>query len=248
MKRIVITFLLMSSALAFPQSTVVSAPIVVSKPATYADIVSLWASGACSGFLKSDGTCGDSGSSGGGGGGISGLTTGYIPLAGSATTLTSNSHLNDGVTTASVITSSEQVTAPAYTTNGSAPGNISLAPGSGNIAALPNGSGGFAAPASGGTAYLFKLPATVAAGVLHTARQPHWGRSERVRHHHWSDKSRDGCRWCTARGERRFVVCNSQRTGHAAYIRHLRQQLHRSRDGRDDRPDNQLNLHHCIRF
>lgn len=37
----------------------------------------------------------------------SGMTAGYIPLAGSATTITGNSHLDDGVTTASTITSTE---------------------------------------------------------------------------------------------------------------------------------------------
>jgi len=46
---------------------------------------------------------------GGGGGGISGLTSGYLPLAGSSTTLTGNSHLDDGVTTAATITSTEPI-------------------------------------------------------------------------------------------------------------------------------------------
>jgi hypothetical protein len=38
---------------------------------------------------------------------ISGLTAGYIPLAGSATTLTGNSHIDDGVTVYGAITGSE---------------------------------------------------------------------------------------------------------------------------------------------
>jgi hypothetical protein len=41
--------------------------------------------------------------------GISGLTANYIPLAGSATTITANSHIDDGATTASTLTASEQV-------------------------------------------------------------------------------------------------------------------------------------------
>ena len=50
---------------------------------------------------------------------------------------------------------------------GTSPGAFSLAAGIGSIAALAANSGGFAAPATGGTAYLIKLPATVAAGIPH---------------------------------------------------------------------------------
>ena len=42
-------------------------------------------------------------------GGISGLTVGYIPVAGSTTSLTGNSHIDDGVTTGGTITSTEPI-------------------------------------------------------------------------------------------------------------------------------------------
>jgi hypothetical protein len=45
----------------------------------------------------------------GGSSGISGLTAGYIPKAGSSTTINANSALDDGVTTASTITSTEPI-------------------------------------------------------------------------------------------------------------------------------------------
>jgi hypothetical protein len=52
----------------------------------------------------------------GGSSGISGLTANFIPLAGSATTITANSHLDDGVTTAATITSSEPLNATTLST------------------------------------------------------------------------------------------------------------------------------------
>lgn len=69
------------------------------------------------GLLTTTGAaCGTSGS------GITGLTSGYIPLAGSATTLTANSHVDDGVTTAATVTSTEPIVAPSITTSGAGAG------------------------------------------------------------------------------------------------------------------------------
>lgn len=70
------------------------------------DVIGLW-TGSCSSttFLRGDGACAAaSGSSG-----ISGLTAGFIPIAGSATTITANSHIDDGVTTPSILTSTEPI-------------------------------------------------------------------------------------------------------------------------------------------
>jgi hypothetical protein len=70
---------------------------------TYADVVALFGSGSCSGYLKNDGTCGTPAGSGT----VSGQANGVIPLATASTTIGAQSHLDDGVTTANTITSSE---------------------------------------------------------------------------------------------------------------------------------------------
>jgi hypothetical protein len=52
---------------------------------------------------------------------------------------------------------------------GTTPSALSLPAGTGIIPALPANSAGFAAPVTGGTAYVFKMPATITAGILHAA-------------------------------------------------------------------------------
>ena len=59
--------------------------------------------------------------------------------------------------------------AASFAGTGTTPSELTLPAGTGNIAALPSNSAGFAAPASGGTSYLFKMPATITAGILHAA-------------------------------------------------------------------------------
>jgi hypothetical protein len=60
MKLITVVFLMTFTSAAISQSTSIS----VTRPATYSDIVGLFGSGSCSGFLKSDGTCATAGGSG----------------------------------------------------------------------------------------------------------------------------------------------------------------------------------------
>jgi len=67
---------------------------------TFSDVVVLWAGGSCSGYLKSDGTCGTSSSSG-----LSGMTASQVPIAATATTVTSSKQLagsGAGITTGPV--------------------------------------------------------------------------------------------------------------------------------------------------
>jgi hypothetical protein len=61
------------------------------------------------------------------------------------------------------------LTCASITSSSTTPGKVSLAAGTGNIPALSSNSAGFAAPVSGGTSYLLKLPATITAGILHAA-------------------------------------------------------------------------------
>src|SRR5208283_1737321 len=58
------------------------------------------------------------------------------------------------------VLSGGNVQANSYTATGMTPGAISVSAGSGSIPALTTNSAGFAAPVTGGTAYLAKLPAT----------------------------------------------------------------------------------------
>lgn len=95
-------------------------------------------------------------------------TSGYVPLF-TGSTVIGNSHLDDGITTAGTVTSSEPFSAPSYTTTGTTPGADSLTAGTGSVPALKANSSGFAAPVTGGTSYLFKLPPTITAGILHAA-------------------------------------------------------------------------------
>jgi hypothetical protein len=85
-----------------------------SRPSAFADVVALWAGGACSGLLKGDGTCPASS------GGLTGLTNGYIPQAISSTDI-GNSFINYGITNAGAYTSTKDIYAPSFHGTGSGP-------------------------------------------------------------------------------------------------------------------------------
>ena len=72
--------------------------------AASADVIGLW-TGSCtsSTFLRGDGAC----ASASGSTGISGGTANFIPVFGTSTTITGNSHIDDGSTTAGVLTATE---------------------------------------------------------------------------------------------------------------------------------------------
>ncbi|MFZ0963215.1 MAG: hypothetical protein WAO35_20330 [Terriglobia bacterium] len=94
---------------------------------TYASVVSLFASGSCSGYLYSNGTCSTPSGS------LSGLTTGYIPQATSSTAIGNTSPvLDNGITTANTLTyaGTGGVTAPQFTANGTGPLTLTSASGS----------------------------------------------------------------------------------------------------------------------
>jgi hypothetical protein len=96
-----------------------------------------------------------------GGGNVSGLTNGYIPLAGSATTITGNSPLDYGVTTASTVTSSANLAV----NNPSAPSQFSLTPTT-HAPSVVAGAVTVAAPASVGTAGTYVLPSAPGTGTV----------------------------------------------------------------------------------
>ena len=84
------------------------------------------------------GTCG-----GGGGGGISGLTLNFIPKAGSSTTLTANSALDDGVTTAATITSSEPIAITGATHGITIPAGTAVAGAAGKVVFSSDATNGY---------------------------------------------------------------------------------------------------------
>lgn len=98
-------------------------------------------------------------------------TTGFLSLF-TGSTVIGNSHLDDGITTASTVTSSETVAAPSFqgTSTTTGPASFSFPFNTGSISTLPTGSTGFAGPSSaGGTAWLGFLNGATAAGIAHAA-------------------------------------------------------------------------------
>lgn len=113
----------------------------------------------------SSGGLGASVGGGGGSGTVSGQANGVIPLATGSTTIGAQSHMDDGNTTASTITSSETVAAPEYTTTGTTAGLIALVGATSNPS-IPSNAVGFLGPASASlTSYVLQLPSTAPSGT-----------------------------------------------------------------------------------
>lgn len=98
-------------------------------------------------------------------------TQGYIPyMTNAGGNNIGTSTIDHNITSATTDTDSQAFAASSLLTTGTAPGASSLVAGTGNILALKANSAGFAAPTTGGTAYLFKLPGTITgSGFLHAA-------------------------------------------------------------------------------
>jgi hypothetical protein len=105
------------------------------------------------------------------GGAISGLTTGLIPQAGSATTIVNSSpQLDNGVTTANTLTyvGSGGITSPAFTASGTGAGFVAFAHGADNcVANQPTSSACWEAPATIATAYHGLFASTPSTGIPH---------------------------------------------------------------------------------
>lgn len=95
------------------------------------------------------------------------LTTNFLPKANGANSII-NSLLSDNATTL-LYAGAGGISSQSQTLTGTFSGNTSWLTGTGSIPALSAGSAGFAGPASGGTPWLCKLPATITAGLFHFA-------------------------------------------------------------------------------
>src|SRR5271166_4679270 len=126
--------------------------------AAYADIVALWASGSCSGFLKNDGTC-----AAGGGGGITNSAGNNVLMKSDGTNAVASLHTYNATT--DTYTGTGGILASQVTVTGTTPSAISWGAGAGSIPTLLANSAGFAAPATGGTPYLIKFPSVIVAGI-----------------------------------------------------------------------------------
>jgi len=99
----------------------------------------------------------------GGSGTVSSGTTNVLAKYTAATTVGDSLFTDTGTT--ATYTGTGGFVAPVFTGSGTTPGALQLTAGTGSIPALAANSAGFAAPATGGTSYLIKFPATITAGV-----------------------------------------------------------------------------------
>lgn len=101
-----------------------------------------------------------------GGGGSSVGTAGQIQMVGSTAGSFAASAMTDNGTT---VTSTEPIAGPSFIGTGTIPTFINLPAGTGSIPTLAANAAGFAAPVTGGTSYLVKMPTTISAGIAHFA-------------------------------------------------------------------------------
>jgi hypothetical protein len=132
--------------------------------ASYTNIVNLFGAGSCSGYLKSDGTCATP--SGGGNTVSTSLTNNHLSKANGANSIVDSGATDDGTT----FTYPGPIVGTSFSTSCTTcgPGNSTYTYHTGTIGALAANSGGIAGPSSsGGTSYLWFMPASTATGIPH---------------------------------------------------------------------------------